>query len=834
MTLPQNTKVNADTTNKSISKENVTIRCDNQLEVHLKPESIDCGCQTDDDLQNKKIIEIGRRKVVGSNSLYSKKMTRNFSVSAAPDRNTPIPLTLPIKRLTNYMSPRKPVPGRNIAAPVFIPGKQINPVTSKLNENKIVVDVNTISRSQSDSVFETNFNSEKSELEKCVSVECMKSENINDDISSKVKSAQSLEIINEDKSVLPIKAISEIKTVTDSVIECSETSENCSNISNNSFEERLIKIMNDPLEDVTSKLNDIEKNSQIIINIPEVTDSITASSSNLCSVNVTPQIINEPVSTSTAATEINSVYPIQTVTNTTVPKNTTVTVKVSNVTKNSLIEREKKTESIEESSKKTDTKKTPFKNNFLHRSSPQQWDSKLQKSNVTERKMSTVTRIQSSKIVYQRSLKNVDALKTSSNINQKNSINKVISKTEKPMKQKYFVSSRANYLNGTRPNKGITSMEQSTKCANIMRSQTSVDIKLKTETPALVRSPKQTVTETKELPPRSRRCSKDSDGWEMVISRSRRSIPNCLTSKDKLKAFDINKRFYEPSPSTSLPILLTVDTKQKSSNNTKLDKNKNRNRNNSQCSSNSRASSNNITENCNNYKFSKERPIISSTAMFTTVSSKRKKSNEKDTKKTKAIKDNKRKSSKESDKQINEHFTDEESLRKSKELYEKEIRLQKEINDLQNADSEMDADADSDCTEIDPEIAELCCNKTGSQSERRAVLESKYSHILSNMSWSEQIETLDKLEELLDRDPSGKSLRFVKNFTSLKQFEDLVARWPGRALELHQKLSSPSRKRVSPDSTILQHKARQAKAKLNREQLLQDKSAKIRELFNKV
>lgn len=406
----------------------------------------------------------------------------------------------------------------------------------------------------------------------------------------------------------------------------------------------------------------------------------------------------------------------------------------------------------------------------------------------------------------------------------------------------------------------------SPKCmANIVRSKTSIDMKAQSRVaPArnantVVSSPSTKIyAENRDQPARSRRSSKDSDGWETVISRSRRSIPNSLSGKDKSKqaatSFDITKRFYEPSPSASLPSLAVVDasvitvstTKEKSPESSKSDKSsKHRNRINSQGSNNSKeATEGDRVSDFNKYKLSKERPIISSTAMFTTISSKRKKSNEKDVKKAKSCGNHsnnygnnvhgKRKSNKESDGIATSDFhTEEESLRRSKELHEKEISLQEEIDKLQNGDTETDVD-DSDSAEVDPEIVELCLHKKRTPVERRALLEQKYSHVLSNMSWAEQAEALDKLEELLERDPSGKSLRFAKNFTSLKQFEDLVARWPGRALELHQKLSSPSRKRISPDSTIMQQNAKQANAKRNREQLLQDKSAKIRELFNKV
>lgn len=425
----------------------------------------------------------------------------------------------------------------------------------------------------------------------------------------------------------------------------------------------------------------------------------------------------------------------------------------------------------------------------------------------------------------------------------------------------------ANYSNATKSNnlavaRHVNEPLSPKYAPKIVRSKTSIDIKghsrevpPKSANTVVSSLPAKVCPENCDQPVRSRRSSKDSDGWETVISRSRRSIPNSLNLKEKAKQaatpFDINKRFYEPTPSASLPSLAVVDanmtavsvSKDKSPEFLKSDKSgKHRNRNNSQGSINSKESTEEARR--NNFKLSKERPIISSTAMFTTISSKRKKSNEKDAKKSKSCGSHgsscgnggsgKRKSNKESDDMImSEVNAEEESLRRSKELHEREISLQEEIDKLQNTDTETDVD-DSDSAEADPEIMELCQRRKGTSVERRAVLEQKYSNVLSNMSWAEQAETLDKLEELLERDPSGKSLRFAKNFTSLKQFEDLMARWPGRALELHQKLSSPSRKRISPDSTIMQQKARQAKAKRNREQLLQDKSAKIRELFNKV
>ncbi|PSN55927.1 hypothetical protein C0J52_00443 [Blattella germanica] len=160
----------------------------------------------------------------------------------------------------------------------------------------------------------------------------------------------------------------------------------------------------------------------------------------------------------------------------------------------------------------------------------------------------------------------------------------------------------------------------------------------------------------------------------------------------------------------------------------------------------------------------------------------------------------------------------EEELRKSKELCAEEAMLRKEIHELETTEIEVDTETDETETDgeatIGPEDDDYDREREFDDMQKPFIiednmtLEARYETQLEGMSWAERVDALEQLEEM-------------------------EARHPGRALELHQKLSSPSRRRTLPE-TLRCFQTKQAQAKEKRERLMQEKSQKLRELLNKV
>lgn len=98
----------------------------------------------------------------------------------------------------------------------------------------------------------------------------------------------------------------------------------------------------------------------------------------------------------------------------------------------------------------------------------------------------------------------------------------------------------------------------------------------------------------------------------------------------------------------------------------------------------------------------------------------------------------------------------------------------------------------------------------------RDLLEEKYQLLLQNCSWADQMDLLDQLEEVAAMDGGG-------------------ARQPGRALQVHEKLSSPSRRRLAePCQAFEQHEAKQRRAREHRAALQEEKARKRRELTKRM
>lgn len=157
-----------------------------------------------------------------------------------------------------------------------------------------------------------------------------------------------------------------------------------------------------------------------------------------------------------------------------------------------------------------------------------------------------------------------------------------------------------------------------------------------------------------------------------------------------------------------------------------------------------------------------------------------------------------------------------ESDENQRKLLEEQMCLERQILELQNTEIDVDTETDdADCETIlgleesDSNATEIdeSCNNTLNLDEEED-LEAKYQHLLSDMSSGERIQTLATLQAF-------------------------VSRHPGRAQELHQKLSSPSRRR-SLHETLRKYQAKQERARDMRETLNKEKTLKLQALLARV
>ncbi|XP_015603635.1 S phase cyclin A-associated protein in the endoplasmic reticulum [Cephus cinctus] len=155
-----------------------------------------------------------------------------------------------------------------------------------------------------------------------------------------------------------------------------------------------------------------------------------------------------------------------------------------------------------------------------------------------------------------------------------------------------------------------------------------------------------------------------------------------------------------------------------------------------------------------------------------------------------------------------EQKREEADSQRSQQLSEEEASLQRQILELESTEIDIDTETDETDGEMVLEIEGDEPEVSLDDSTDDISLEDRYENMLEGMSWAERVDTLAQLQAL-------------------------VARHPGRALELHQKLSSPSRKRSLPE-TLRRYQTKQACAQHKRQKLLMEKSQRLRELLNKV
>ncbi|CAG5006608.1 unnamed protein product [Parnassius apollo] len=148
-----------------------------------------------------------------------------------------------------------------------------------------------------------------------------------------------------------------------------------------------------------------------------------------------------------------------------------------------------------------------------------------------------------------------------------------------------------------------------------------------------------------------------------------------------------------------------------------------------------------------------------------------------------------------------------------RKLCEEEDLLNRQIMELQQV-SDIDLDTETDDTETDAEIlCEDTMNPPSCPSESlgslAASLEDQYETALAGMSWAERVDTLVVLEALVARDP-------------------------GRAQQLHAKLSQGIKRRGSLQDALRRLQAKQARAERQRMEYQTERAKKIHQLLARV
>ncbi|XP_076624289.1 short spindle 3 isoform X1 [Colletes latitarsis] len=177
-----------------------------------------------------------------------------------------------------------------------------------------------------------------------------------------------------------------------------------------------------------------------------------------------------------------------------------------------------------------------------------------------------------------------------------------------------------------------------------------------------------------------------------------------------------------------------------------------------------------------------------------------------------------------------ERKTEEADSQRSQQLSDEEAFLHRQILELECTETDVDTETDETDGEMVLEIEDEQETSPNTVSddislEDRCAPYSLYSFFI--LSCTEYNVNFYRYENMLD------GMSCAESVDTLDQLHALVARHPGRALELHQKLSSPSRKRSLPE-TLRRYQTKQACAQHKRQKLLMEKSQRLRELLNKV